>query len=60
MAKRRQDKAEEAAALLRESADLGDANAMQELGECYRTGDGVPKQGLQAEPMVPARGGKEQ
>ena len=48
MAKRREGKAEEAAALLRESADLGDANAMQELGECYRTGDGVAKQGLQA------------
>jgi serine/threonine protein kinase len=49
MAKRREGKSEDAAALLRQSADLGDTNAMQELGECYRTGDGVPKQGLEAE-----------
>ncbi len=49
LAKRRDGKAEDAAALLRESADLGDTNAMQELGECYRTGDGVPQQGLEAE-----------
>jgi serine/threonine protein kinase len=49
MTKRREGKPEDAAALLRESADLGDTSAMQELGECYRTGDGVPKQGLEAE-----------
>jgi serine/threonine protein kinase len=48
MVDRREGKAEEAAKLLREAADLGDANAMAELGECYRTGDGVPMDGLEA------------
>jgi serine/threonine protein kinase len=49
MAKRREGKPEEAFGLFRESADLGDASAMEELGECYRTGDGVNKDGLTAE-----------
>lgn len=49
MVKRREGKAEDAVELLRESAELGDAEAMEELGECYRTGDGVSKQGLEAE-----------
>jgi len=49
MAKRRENKPEEAVALFREAADLDDAKSMQELGECYRTGDGVAKDGLTAE-----------
>jgi serine/threonine protein kinase len=49
MTKRHEGKPEETAALLRQSADLGNRDAMEELGECYRTGDGVPKDGLEAE-----------
>jgi len=49
MVKRREGKPEEAFALFKESADLDDANAMEEIGECYRTGDGANKDGLEAE-----------
>jgi serine/threonine protein kinase len=48
LAKRGEGKPEDAAALLREAADLGDANAMEELGESYRTGEGLSKDGLEA------------
>ena len=49
MAKRREGKPEDACKLFHESADLDDANAMEELAECYRTGDGINKDGLEAE-----------
>lgn len=40
-AKRREGHPAEAAALFRQAADLGDTAAMIDLGECYRSGDGV-------------------
>jgi len=48
LARRSQGKAEQAARLFRQAADLGNAEAMEELGEIYRTGDGLPKDGLEA------------
>jgi len=48
IAKRNQGEAEQAARLFRQAADLGNADAMEELGEIYRTGDGLPKDGLEA------------
>ena len=41
VAKRREGRLEEATVLLREAAELGDATAMEELGESYRDGEGV-------------------
>jgi len=43
IAKRRSNRTEEAIPLFRQAADLGDARAMIELGESYRSGDGVPE-----------------
>jgi len=48
MAKRREGKSQDAINLFREAANLGDVNAMEELGESYRTGDGEPEDGLEA------------
>lgn len=41
LAKRRDGRLSEAAALFRQAADLGNASAMAELGESYRVGEGV-------------------
>jgi TPR repeat protein len=41
MTKRRDGQLEEAVALLGQAAELGDTSAMVELGESYRSGDGV-------------------
>ena len=41
LVKLREGKPQDAAALFRQAADLGDANAMQELGESYSNGEGV-------------------
>ena len=48
LVKRRDGKPQDAAALFRQAADLGDANAMQELGESYSNGEGVSKDDLEA------------
>ncbi|MGP0070521.1 MAG: serine/threonine-protein kinase [Bryobacteraceae bacterium] len=48
MTKRHEGKPDEAAALLRQAADLGSASAMKELGEIYTNGEGVPKDDLTA------------
>jgi serine/threonine protein kinase len=48
LAKRREGKAEDSIGLFRQSADLGDATAMKELGESYNTGEGVAKDSLEA------------
>jgi TPR repeat protein len=48
LAKRRDGKPQDAAALFRQAADLGDINAMQELGESYANGEGVSKDDLEA------------
>jgi serine/threonine protein kinase len=47
--KRRQSKVEEAVALFQEAANLGDTNAMKELAESFSAGEGVSKDGVQAE-----------
>lgn len=46
--KRAHGKPEEAFALFRQAAALGDANAMEEMAESYSAGEGVPKDGLAA------------
>jgi len=47
--KRDQGKFQEAVALFRQAADLGNTNAMKDLAESYSTGEGVAKDGLEAE-----------
>ena len=48
LAKRRDGKPQDAATLFRQAADLGDTNAMQELGESYANGEGISKDDLEA------------
>ncbi len=48
LAKRRDGKPQDAAALFRQAADLGDTNAMLELGESYANGEGISKDDLEA------------
>jgi serine/threonine protein kinase len=48
LAKRREGKPEDSAKFFLEAADLGDTNAMQELGESYASGEGVSKDDLEA------------
>jgi serine/threonine protein kinase len=48
-AKLKENKPEDALELFRQSADLGDINAMIQLGEVYQNGDGVDKNGTEAE-----------
>jgi tRNA A-37 threonylcarbamoyl transferase component Bud32 len=48
LVKLREGKPQDAFTLFRQAADLGDANAMQELGESYANGEGVSKDDLEA------------
>jgi TPR repeat protein len=48
LAKRHDGKQQDAAALFRQAAGLGDLNAMQELAESYMNGEGVSKDDLEA------------
>ncbi len=43
IAKRRVGRLQDAEALFRQAAELGDGSAMAELGESYRSGEGVPQ-----------------
>jgi len=47
--KRAEHKPDQAAELFRQAAEVGNADAMEELGESYRTGEGVTQSGLEAE-----------
>jgi serine/threonine protein kinase len=48
VAKRSQGQLSEAVALFRQAAELGEPGAMAELGESYRTGEGVTQDDIQA------------
>jgi hypothetical protein len=46
--KRKQGRGDEAMSLFRQAAELGDTGAIMELGESYRSGDGLPQDNHEA------------